>query len=79
MMLTLVLVIWLAVEGCLIGLDWPAIYFTCPHGGGDIRPVDTSVNERILSMLFINIIQIVDETNTFHSNIEPHNTDGMPN
>ena len=34
MMLTLVLVIWLAVEGSLIGLDWPATYFTVLIGVG---------------------------------------------
>jgi hypothetical protein len=34
MLLTLVLVIWLAVEGSLIGLDWPATYFTVVIGVG---------------------------------------------
>ena len=34
MALTLVLVIWLAVEGSLIGLDWPATYFTVLIGIG---------------------------------------------
>jgi hypothetical protein len=34
MLLTLVLVIWLAVEGSLIGLDWPATYFTVLIGAG---------------------------------------------
>jgi hypothetical protein len=34
MVLTLVLVIWLAVEGSLIGLDWPATYFTVLIGLG---------------------------------------------
>lgn len=34
MALTLVLVIWLAVEGSLIGLDWPATYFTVIIGAG---------------------------------------------
>jgi hypothetical protein len=34
MILTLVLVVWLAVEGSLIGLDWPATYFTVLIGVG---------------------------------------------
>ena len=34
MMLMLVLVIWLAVEGSFIGLDWPATYFTVLIGVG---------------------------------------------
>jgi hypothetical protein len=34
MALTLVLVIWLAIEGSLIGLDWPATYFTVLIGVG---------------------------------------------
>jgi hypothetical protein len=34
MLLTVVLVIWLAVEGSLIGLDWPATYFTVLIGVG---------------------------------------------
>jgi hypothetical protein len=33
-MLILVLVIWLAIEGSLIGLDWPATYFTVIIGVG---------------------------------------------
>ena len=34
MLLTLVLVIWLVAEGSLIGLDWPATYFTVIIGVG---------------------------------------------
>jgi hypothetical protein len=34
MALTLVLVIWLVIEGSLIGLDWPATYFTVLIGVG---------------------------------------------
>jgi hypothetical protein len=34
MALSLVLVIWLAIEGSLIGLDWPATYFTVLIGAG---------------------------------------------
>ena len=34
MLLTVVLVMWLAVEGSLIGLDWPATYFTVLIGVG---------------------------------------------
>jgi hypothetical protein len=34
MAMTLVLVIWLAIEGSLIGLDWPATYFTVLIGVG---------------------------------------------
>jgi hypothetical protein len=33
-LITLILVIWLAVEGSLIGLDWPATYFTVLIGIG---------------------------------------------
>jgi len=33
-LLTAVLVVWLAVEGSLIGLDWPATYFTILLGVG---------------------------------------------
>ena len=33
-LLTAVLVVWLAVEGSLIGLDWPATYFTIIIGVG---------------------------------------------
>ena len=33
-LLTLVLVIWLVIEGGLIGLDWPATYFTVLIGAG---------------------------------------------
>jgi hypothetical protein len=34
LLLTVVLVIWLAVEGSLISLDWPATYFTVLLGVG---------------------------------------------
>jgi hypothetical protein len=34
MLLTFVLVVWLMVEGSLIGLDWPATYFTVLIGIG---------------------------------------------